>query len=479
VGGEKAAMIGLSKRERQALVQEMARRYERAGKRERGLMLDELCTLAGCDRGYAARLLRAEVGAPPQRLSRGPHHGPDAPNSLAESPARLGGVSTKDVARASGVSTGTVSNVLNHPERVAEATRLRVEETVRRLGFVRNESARHLRAGRSHTLGLLLLDAWNPFFTEIARGVEDWTFARGWAVVISNSARQVKRESTYLDLFVERRVAGIIVVPIGDLATRLTEIRHRGIPSVMLDQMDSGEGSMSVSLDDVRGGELAMAHLLDLGHRHVAFAGNPGRVTQVRDRLLGATNAIAAASPPVHLSMLEPEDLTIGSGRTIGEHLVRLSESERPTALFATSDMLAIGILQVLLQQGVRVPEDIAIVGYDDIDFARQVAVPLTSIVQPAYEMGRIAAELLTTQLTGTPPETPHVVFEPRLVVRESTVGARGRGGLSADRPAAGTEPECYRQTALGDREERRDSRVSTEPEVVLHSQRPEAGGST
>lgn len=336
-------------------------------------------------------------------------------------------VKIKDVAHESGVSSGTVSNVLNHPERVAEPTRLRVQEAVRRLGFVRNESARHLRAGTSHTLGLLLLDAWNPFFTEVARGVEDWTFARGWAVLISNSARQVERESMYLDLFVERRVDGVIVVPNGDLSERLIDIRRRGIPCVMVDQLDSGEESMSVSLDDVHGGELAVAHLLELGHRRIAFAGNPDRVTQVRDRLLGATKAISAASLPVHLSMLEPEDLTIDSGREIGERLVRLSASERPTAIFASSDMLAIGILQVLLRQGVRVPDDIAVVGYDDIEFARQVAVPLTSIRQPAYEMGRTAAELLTDQLSGTPPQQRHVIFESTLVVRESTIGANGR----------------------------------------------------
>jgi LacI family transcriptional regulator len=331
------------------------------------------------------------------------------------------------VARESRVSPGTVSNVLNHPERVAERTRLRVQEAVTRLGFVRNESARQLRAGSSHTLGMLLLDAWNPFFTEVARGVEDWTFSRGWAILISNSARQAERESIYLDLFVERRVAGIIVVPNGDLTERLIDIRGKGIPCVMVDQLDSGEGSMSVSLDDVHGGELAVAHLLGLGHRHIAFAGNPGRVTQVRDRLLGARNAIAAASQQVRLSMLEAEDLAVGSGRTIGEDLMRLPASERPTAVFASSDVLAIGILQVLLRQGVRVPDDIAIVGYDDIEFARQVVVPLTSIRQPAYEMGRTAAELLTDQLSGTPPQQRHVIFEPELVVRESTTGARER----------------------------------------------------
>jgi LacI family transcriptional regulator len=166
-------------------------------------------------------------------------------------PLQVGTVKIKDVARESGVSSGTVSNVLNHPARVAEDTRRRVEEAVHRLGFVRNESARHLRAGSSNTLGMLLLDAWNPFFTEVARGVEDWTFASGWAILICNSARQIERESMYLDLFVKRRVEGIIVVPNGDLTERLIDMRRMGIASVMVDEMDSGDGSMSVSLDDV------------------------------------------------------------------------------------------------------------------------------------------------------------------------------------------------------------------------------------
>ena len=343
-------------------------------------------------------------------------------------------VKITDVARTSGVSSGTVSNVLNHPERVAETTRLRVEEAVRTLGFVRNESARELRAGSSRTLGLLLLDAWNPFFTEVARGVEDWSFARGWAILICNSAREVERETMYLDLFVERRVGGVIVVPNGDLTERLIDIRQRGIPSVMVDQVDSGEGSMSVSLNDVRGGELAVAHLLELGHRHIGFVGDPDRVTQVRDRLLGATKAIAAASRPVRLSMFEPAELSIGSGTMVGEHLAGLPAAERPTALFACSDLLAMGILQALLQHGVHVPDDIAIIGYDDIEFARQVVVPLTTIRQPAYEMGHRAAELLTGHLSGTPQREPHVIFEPELVIRKSTAGADG-GPVTRTRP--------------------------------------------
>jgi LacI family transcriptional regulator len=332
-------------------------------------------------------------------------------------------VSIKDVARESGVSAGTVSNVLNHPERVTEAKRLRVEEAVRRLRFVRNESARHLRTGNSHTLGLLLLDVWNPFFTEMARGVEDWAFDRGWPILISNSARQPAREVIYLNLFAERRVDGIIVVPHGDITERLIDLRNRGIATVMVDQRGSDDTTMSVSLDDVHGGELAATHLLQLGHRRISFIGNPDQVTQVRDRLFGATKAVAASNLPVQLGVLEPTDLTVAAGRDIGEMIVGLPPSERSTALFAGNDLVAIGIMQILLRAGVRIPHEIAIVGYDDIEFARQSTVPLTSIRQPAYEMGRTAAQLITAALTGEPPTSRHVVFEPELVIRESTIG--------------------------------------------------------
>jgi LacI family transcriptional regulator len=331
-------------------------------------------------------------------------------------------VGIKDVARAAGVSPGTVSNVLNHPERVTEARRVRVERAIQELGFVRHESARHLRSGTSRTLGLLLLDAWNPFFTDLARGVEDWTFDRGWPVLISNSARSTERETAYLRLFSERRVAGLIVVPNEAFTEQLGELRRRGIPYVVVDRAESGEEGMSVALDDVKGGSLAVSHLLEIGHRNIAFVGDPHAVTQVRDRLLGATKAIADFGAAAQLSVLEPSGLTVEAGRELGNHLAGRAPSDRPSAVFAASDLVAIGMLQSLTDNGVRVPGEIALVGYDDIEFARQVSVPLTTVRQPAYEMGRTAAEMITGELLGLPPGGRHVVFEPELVIRESTM---------------------------------------------------------
>ncbi len=328
-------------------------------------------------------------------------------------------VGVKDVAAAAGVSPGTVSNVFNHPQRVRDDKRERVLAAAERMGFVRNESARTLRTGSARTLGLLSLDAWNPFFADIAQGVEAEAAEQGWALLHSYSGRRPERESLYLDLFAQRHVQGVIVVPASASADRLRALRRAGVSTVMLDAHDPGPGAMSVTLDDARGGELALGHLQDRGHRRVAFAGDPDAVPQVRERLAGARRALRGDTS---LEVL-PVALSMDGGRELADVLVARPAGERPTALFAASDMIAIGVLQTLLRHGIRVPEDLAIVGYDDIEFARQVAIPLTTISQPAHAMGRLAAEMLIGALTGAPPAERHRVFQPELVVRDSTGG--------------------------------------------------------
>ena len=202
-------------------------------------------------------------------------------------------VGVKDVARLAGVSQGTVSNVLNHPERVSSARREAVEEAIRELGFVRHEAARHLRAGYSSTIGLLLLDAWNPGFTDVARGVEDATAKQGMTVLISNSARDLEREKTYLRLFAEQRVAGVIVIPHDEYNERVHQIRAGGMPVVVVDRAETGADAHSLCVDDVAGGELAARYLMSLGHRHLAFIGDEALAIPVHDRLAGVRKAVA------------------------------------------------------------------------------------------------------------------------------------------------------------------------------------------
>jgi len=334
----------------------------------------------------------------------------------------LGPVSIKDVAKAAGVAQGTVSNVLNHPERVAAARRARVLEAIDALGFVRNESARQLRAGSSRTLGLLLMDVWNPFFTEMARGIEDFTAERGWTILTSNSARRADREAAYFKLFAERRVEGVLVAPVGPFAEQVDNLKKKGIACIVIDQADLRPGAMSVSMDNLRGGRLAAEHLVALGCRRIALVGSPSRVTQVKERVDGAGAVFSQAAPGISTRLWEPEDLTISAGRLMGEQIVNQHPDDRPDAIFACSDLLAIGIMRVLIDHHIKVPQEIAIVGYDDNEFAREMAIPLTTVRQPAYDIGVVAARMLTAHIGGESIEESRVVFTPKLIVRASTV---------------------------------------------------------
>jgi LacI family transcriptional regulator len=333
----------------------------------------------------------------------------------------------KDVAARAGVSVGTVSNVLNGRRSVREDIRLRVEQAIAELGFVRNESARQLRAGRSRTLAYVLLDTTNPFFTDVARGVEEVARQAGLALFLCNSDQDAAREDDYLELLLQQRVRGVLVTPVDTAGARLAALPARGVPVVLLDRAEhDGFSGCSVSVDDVEGGDLAATHLIELGHRRLAFVGGPTHLVQVRDRLRGARQAVAAAGLPEDaLVVLETVSLTVAEWRRAGTVLTGLPARRRPTGVFCANDLLALGLLQQLAQLGVDVPGDVAIVGYDDIEFAAAATVPLTSVRQPRHLLGRTAAELLLEEDAALEARQPHshrqVQFSPDLVVREST----------------------------------------------------------
>jgi LacI family transcriptional regulator len=333
----------------------------------------------------------------------------------------------KDVAARAGVSVGTVSHVLNHPQKVADSTRLKVERAIAELGFIRNESARHLRAGRSRTIAYVLLDSRNPFFTDVARGVEEAARAAGVTLFLCDSDQNAEREDDYLEVLLEQRVRGVLVTPITSVDTRLRALTARGIPVVLVDRAEVGGFSgCSVTVDDVDGGYLAVSHLLELGHRQVTFIGGPANISQVRDRVIGAQQAIATAGLDESvLTEMPTTGLTVEEGRRAGQHVIGLPADRRPTAIFCANDLLALGLLQQLTQFGFAVPDDIAIVGYDDIQFAAAAVVPLTSVRQPRHLMGRTAAELLLEEDAAIASKADHehrqILFTPELVVREST----------------------------------------------------------
>jgi len=331
--------------------------------------------------------------------------------------------SIKDVARHAGVSVGTVSNVINRPDMVSASIRARVTRVIEELGYVRSEHARQLRAGRSRIMGLLVLDMGNPFFVDVARGAERAARAAGLGVMVCNSGQDPAEEAEYLSLFAEQRVRGVLVTPADAHGANVTAFRRHNIPYVMVDRVVPSHESCSVSVDDVTGGHLAAQHLLNAGHTRIAYISGPSVLAQCRDRRAGAAAAIAEAGlSPDALTVLDVEQMTVGSGRDAGARLLGLPN--RPTGVFCVNDLVALGVLQAMFAAGIRVPENMAIVGYDDIEFAAAAAVPLTSVRQPAFRLGQTAAELLIEETDEDAGGHRHssVVFQPELVVRRSTL---------------------------------------------------------
>lgn len=326
--------------------------------------------------------------------------------------------SIRDVAERAGVSLGTVSNVLNRPDKVSEATREVVLAAIAELGFVRNSQAAQLRAGTSRSLGLIVLDLANPFFHDIARGIEDVATELGYALVLCNSDEQAAREDRYLQLLEEQRVRGMLITPVGPMSERLDAVRRRGTPTVLVDRHDPRVDCCSVAVDDVAGGELAGAHLMALGHRRIAYVTGPLSLRQCKDRLTGLRRAVADHG--VVVDVVEVPALKARHGYEAARAL--FEDGVNPTAVFCANDLLALGVLRAAVSTGRRVPEDIALLGYDDIEFAADAAVPLSSVRQPTLHIGRTAAQLLVEECDH-PDSHAHqqIMFRPELVVREST----------------------------------------------------------
>ncbi|WP_228648169.1 LacI family DNA-binding transcriptional regulator [Microtetraspora sp. AC03309] len=359
-----------------------------------------------------------EISAPRPRPRTNPRRTPEAAQSGAAGRRRL---SMVDVAAHAGVSIGTVSNVLNRPELVAEPTLLRVREAIKTLGFVPSAPARQLRAGTSRSVGIVVRDIGNPFFTEVLPGIEARLSQEQLLLVVCSSGDSLEKEAHHLQTLEQHRVAGILITPAGDDVGHLVELHRRGIGIVLLDRLGAGSQLCTAAVDNVRGGELAGRHLLSLGHRRIGFLNGPSIVRQCSDRRQGLFRAIRDAG-------LDPEDvvtevslpaLTAQGGETgLDELLART----RPTALFCVNDMVALGALRGLERRGIAVPDEMAVMGYDDVEFAALLSPSLTSVRQPKHQLGQAAAELLLTDSRG---DANHwhqeIVFQPELVVRAST----------------------------------------------------------
>jgi LacI family transcriptional regulator len=327
-------------------------------------------------------------------------------------------VSLRDVAKTAKVSVGTVSNVLNRPEIVAEKTLNRVRETIKELGFVPNGFARQLRFGNSRTIGLIVPDVSNPFFTEVARGVEDGANKRDYAVFLCNSDESIAKEERYINVLIEQQVRGVLFSPSDIKSNRMDEMKGRGISVTLLDQEQKGNNHCSVSVDDIYGGRIAIEYLSDLGHHNIAWVCGPESIPQVAERGIGVAKAAKAGN--VKIETIRGPLMNSAQGEEAAKAILALPTL--PTAIFCANDLLALGVMRGLMAAKVKVPDQVSILGYDDINFASSAAVPLSSISQPAYQMGVTAADLLLSECEdGESHQHQQIKFQPKLVEREST----------------------------------------------------------
>lgn len=330
-------------------------------------------------------------------------------------------VTIREVARLAQVSLGTVSNTLNNPSVVAPRTRARVLEAIEQTGFVRSTAAHQLRVGKSRTVGVVLLDIANPFFAEMVRGAESVLRDKGYVLMVCSTDESTEREHRYLRVLEEHRVDGLLIAPVERDLKSVAALASRGIPTVLLDRDPGSLDLCSVTVDDVRGGELAANHLMELGHEVIALVNGPLSIRQCADRRDGARRALRLAGRPLAtLCEISVNALTVDHGEEAVGPL--LASTPRPTAVMCANDLLALGVLRGLSNAGVNVPQEMALVGYDDVAFASMLSPALTSVRQPKYELGASAAELL---LEETADNSPHrhrsVRFEPELVVRASS----------------------------------------------------------
>lgn len=338
--------------------------------------------------------------------------------------------SISDVARLAGVSVGTVSNVLNRPDRVSPPTRERVEDAIAQLQFVPNGSARQLRAGTITTVGAIVLDIGNPFFTEVARGIEDRLAEDDFTLMLASSDEDPEREARYLKLFEEHGVHGVLVVPSSDDIEPLLELRARGVNVVLLDATSPVPDISSAAVNDVAGGQLAGNHLVAQGHTRIAFINGPHSIRQCRDRHAGLVRALEAAGldPATHLVEITAPSLNADGGESVMRELLATTTAgqDRPTAVFCVNDLVALGVQRTLRMERIDIPGEIAVVGYDDVNFAGELAIPLTSVRQPTHQLGYRAADLLLAQHgQGDRFRHEQVQFQPELVVRASSSAGR------------------------------------------------------
>ncbi|MCU0490668.1 MAG: LacI family transcriptional regulator [Chloroflexaceae bacterium] len=329
-------------------------------------------------------------------------------------------VTIRDVARLAGVSPMTVSRVINGGQNVLQETSQRVQQAIAELGYVPNSLARGLSGQRTRTLALILPDVANPFFTRIVQGAEAVAREAGYQIILCNTDGQLEREAASLQAMLAYRVEGIVIAPVGDTSQgQLSQMAGYGVPLVLVDRAVAAVEGDLVQGDSVGDARRLVQLLTDSGHQRIAMIAGQSYVSTSRDRQAGYRQALEAANLAFDPALVVPSEFDIESGYRATQRLLWLKE--RPTAIFAVNNLVAVGAVRALREHRLATPDDVALVCFDDIDYASLLCPFLTVMAQPAESYGTIATDMLLERIGGQSNEpSRRVVLSAELIVRES-----------------------------------------------------------
>ncbi|PUA18163.1 LacI family DNA-binding transcriptional regulator [Glaciimonas sp. PCH181] len=330
----------------------------------------------------------------------------------------------KEVARVAGVSYTTVSHVLNQTRPVSDSARERVVAAVASLGYVPSALARSLKSKTTGTIGLIIPNNTNPYFSEVARGIEDSCYAAGYSVILCNSDDDPAKQRDYLNMLLTKRCDGLIVATLGRADGEL--LRKMKVPTVLLDRarkdLADDLAIDLIAVDNVAGGALAAEHLLALGRKRIACIGGPAEIAISRERIAGLRNKLAQANTELAAAMCVYGDFTSAGGYAAACELLDLPLEERPDAIFCCNDLMAIGALRAAAERNIDVPQALAVVGFDDIDLAQFIHPPLTSVAQNTRKLGQLTAACLLARIARPDMALQQHTIAPELHVRGSSV---------------------------------------------------------
>lgn len=323
-----------------------------------------------------------------------------------------------DVAKKAFVSKATVSHVVNRTRFVEPSTKERVEQAIAELGYRPNALARSLTTNRTGTIGIIVSDASNYFFGELLRGVEDFLRPANYAAIICNTDEILEHEEHYLNLLLKQRVEGIIAAATSQKWASLHEAEHRHVPIVFVDRRFEDLQGSFVGADNVSGARQAVQHLIETGHRKIGIIAGFQRLSSMQERLEGFKQVLAQNAIPLPAEWVVPSPLSIEDGRASAHKILALPDP--PSALFVSNNFLMLGALQAVKELGLRCPEAISLVGFDDHPWASVCAPPLSVVRQPSREIGRTAAEMICALINGSPVADQLVQLPCELVLRGS-----------------------------------------------------------